>query len=325
MKKVKKESRRISLKLIALLFVLSSVQVLAQPPHEFAVFGGVGFPKYQCKLTTPVPHSYDSETSNLYSAGAWGLFSSGLGGTIGGSFTGFTSDNIGFHVGLGLGLYRLEARVDSIKAGTYGHTDYKDNNRPYDLFSTFYDYTESHRTFFLTIPVMVQFQTGGQQSTWGRKSTMGHAFYAMAGFKLNVLLNNDYNSGVEWLDNLAHYTDLDNWAGTQEFVGYGHFRGKTADWKFDFSIVGTLALEAGGKWQMTDNLYLYTGFFFDYGLNDPTRKSRKSAEEFIYPEDLTDVQLLEFSERIHPMMFGLKLRMAFTRGASTQMACPAFN
>jgi hypothetical protein len=303
MKKIKKENRKIILKLVPLLFLLSSLPVLAQPPHEFAVFAGLGFPKYHCQ--PPVKG---------------GQSTTGFGGVIGGSFTGFTNDNIGFHIGAGLSLYRVEATVDKIDIYTPDLIDA--NGRRYNLSTDLKNYTESHRTLLLTIPLMAQFQTG-QGMTWSRNSNMNHAFYMLAGLKLNVLLNSDYEITVDSLINKAYYPELDNKAETQRFAGFGHFKGKSANWNFDFAVLTTFALEAGGKWQIADNLYLYTGLFFDYGLNDPTKKNRKPTTDYIDPS-LENFQLLKFSNRIHPLIFGLKVRLAFTKGGKSMMACPAF-
>jgi hypothetical protein len=70
-------------------------------------------------------------------------------------------------------------------------------------------------------------------------------------------------------------------------------------------------------------MFLYTGMFFDYGLNDPTKKNRKSPSDYTDPT-INDMQLLQFSDRIHLFTFGIKLRLAFAKGAGSPMACPAF-
>jgi hypothetical protein len=304
MKNIMRASKKLSLRLITALFLLSSLQAFAQPPHEFAVFGGLGFPRF-----TPAKQ---------------GIFSSGLGGDLGGSFTGFVNDNVGFHVGLGISFYRIEAGADSIYTLTEGHWD--TNHREYDLHSWLKNYNESHRMVFLSIPLMLQFQTTpGGGGGWNRRTVSGHAFYALTGLKLNVLINNDYTTEVEELYNLAYYPALNNWGDTQRFAGYGIFKGKSADWKFDFSVLTLFTIEAGGKWQIADNLYLYTGLFLDYGLNDPTKKNRAPSSEYIFPASLNNFQLIEYSDRIHLLNFGIKLRFAFTSGKSnSQMSCPAF-
>jgi hypothetical protein len=168
---------------------------------------------------------------------------------------------------------------------------------------------------------MFQFQSRQNQS-WSRKADLAQGFYAMLGVKLNILLSNTYESKVTTFYNVAHNLDQDNWADTQEFAGLGRFKGKSSNGDFGF-VQALFSFEAGMKWRIADNMYLYTGAFLDYGLNDPSKNNREPIDEYISPKSLEDLALLNFSSDTHLMTIGIKLRLAFIKYFN-QLSCPQF-
>jgi len=310
----------LSVKLMALLFVFSALQVSGKTPYEFSVYAGGGYACFLYRLPNaevPVPRSND-----LYYPAISGVSSSGSAGELGVGFTGFITPQIGLHVGLGLGLHNVGTNVDSLKIYK---DDVLDDITGYhgDWYTTLFDYRETHRTFSLSIPFMIQFQTMQNQSGWNRRNDAKQGFYAMAGVKLNILLNNTYESKMASIYNLEHVLDLDNWADTQEFIGLGKHKGKSS--KGDFGYVqALLAIEAGMKWRVSDNMYLYTGAYLDYGLNDPGKNSKTPLDDYDYrfPKDM-QLELLGFADRTNLLVIGIKLRLAFIKYFD-QMSCPQF-
>jgi hypothetical protein len=169
---------------------------------------------------------------------------------------------------------------------------------------------------------MLQFQTmESQTSSWrSRRSEVKQGFYAMTGVKLNILLSNTYESKVATLFNAEHFLDIYNWGASQEFANLGKFRGKNAKGDFGF-IHAILALEAGMKWRIATNMFLYTGAYLEYGLNDPAKDNRISTGDYIFPEQ--ELGLLEFADQTNLMAVGVKLRLAFTKSRN-QLSCPQF-
>jgi len=325
MKQLKRKNGKLSVKLLALLFTISALQVSAKTPYEFSVYAGGG---YACFLYRPLSGATPSFDGN-YIPPSVGLYevngnsSSGAAGELGVGFTGFITPYVGLDVGLGLSLHNVEARASSLKIFT---TDPKfvTNDYEYDLFSRLSGYKETHRTFSLSIPFMFQFQTVGSHSGWNRRSEYTHGFYAKAGFKINILLSNTYELKADTLSYSGYFPELDNWAATQEFAGLGtfKFKGEPAKGKFGF-VQAMLALEAGGKWRVADNMFIYTGVYFDYGLNDPSKNDRTPTEVFVkdnytsldtspHPQNV-QLSLLEFSNKMHVMTVGVKLRLAFIK------------
>jgi hypothetical protein len=144
----------------------------------------------------------------------------------------------------------------------------------------------------------------------------------MAGIKLNVLLSSSYEAKVASLYNAAHVVELNNWADTQEVDDLGWYKGKPQKGDFGF-IQAFLAVEAGIKWRISNNMFLYTGGFLDYALNDPTKNDRKPTSDYTTSESIKNLALLEVAEQQNLMVIGVKLRLAFIK-YSDQLSCPQF-
>ena len=317
MNKRTKKNEILSIKLIAILFALSALQVSAKTPYEFSVHAAGGYSFFSHRLST---ETVPTPKNNVHQKSVNGVSSSGSAGDFGIGFTGFITSQIGLHVGLGVGVYNIGLKVDSLKTYT---TDLVDANiRRYNLYTSLYDYRETHRTFTLTVPMMIQFQTmETQTASWrSRRSESKQGFYAMTGVKLNILLSNTYESKVATLENTAYYTELNNWAATQTFANLGKFKGKDAKGDFGF-IQAMFALEAGMKWRIAESMFLYTGAYMEYGLNDPTKDNRISTGDYIFPDQ--ELALLEYAERANVMMIGIRVRLAFIRHLD-QLSCPQF-
>jgi hypothetical protein len=276
---------------VMILLAISSLQVSAQKtPHEFSISGGIGFSTF-C-IQPPVKKA----TSTGFSADV------ALG------FTGFMSPQWGVHLGLGWGLYNVNTKIKKLTTIIPDLVD--KNNYAFDLHSTLNNYKETQKTMFLYVPVMLQFQTKTAPTSSLGKAKKA-AFYAMAGVKTLMLFNNKYELDVESLRNAAYYPEFDNWAATQIFAGLSTFDGNKIDGKFKLSVLVMLALETGVKWQIGNTVYLYTGVYFDCGLNDPSKKLRKPFDYYTSPEQLKELTLLKFADKMNLMTVGIRLRFAF--------------
>jgi hypothetical protein len=269
--------------LTSILFVANSHLFAQRSPAEYSIFGGggVSFFGYQSpiKKVTSLGYNFD----------------------IGVGFTGFVSEMCGFHVGAGFGMYNVKAKVGDLKLFTPGLID--TNEYPFDLTTNLLGYSEIHKTMFLNLPVMFQFQTKHRQMRGVTKN-----FYAMAGVKFLMLLNRTYDLQVTKFYHIAYYPEFDNYAATQTFAGLGFFDGKKANDKFNVEFLPMFAFETGVKWEVGKNLLLYTGAYFDCGLTDPTLKDRKPLDEYDPSKPLS---LVAFYEKSFLINVGIKVRLAF--------------
>jgi len=280
---------------------LSAQRAPQKAPHEFSINAAAGVSTY---AFSPKPKKSSSV---------------GFSSDFGIGFTGFFTQQLGVHVGAGFGLCNVKSTVRELKAVSLHlrDEDFTDTRYEfYDLHTTLNKYNDIHKTLYITIPVMLHFQTV-QKQYWSWKNTQKAGFYAMGGFKVMFLVDNKYETRVPTIHNAAFYPEMNNWAGTQEFKGFGTFDGNTVKGKLDFAVMATFSLEAGVKWRIENNMFFYTGVFFDCGLNDPIKDSRKSYGDFKSALDAAkfrdEVPVLKYANRANLMTVGVKLHFAFSR------------
>jgi hypothetical protein len=291
--------------LSAFLLFCSTALVAQKAPHEFSVNAGAGISTY---AFTPIP----KKASSLGYITDFGF-----------GFTGFISRQVGIHVGVGFGLFNVKSKVDTLYNLKKNLSDFDEHGKelPYELHTKLINYNDMHKSLFINIPIMFHYQSY-QKQYWSWKKTQKAGFYARGGVKLLLLLNNQYEATIPTMYNKAYYPTIDNWADTQEFKGLGTFVGNTQKGDLDFGLLATLSLEAGVKWRIENNLFIYTGVYFDCGLNDPIKDNRKLWGDFKDGLDafnlLNEVSILNYtnSSRANLMVVGIKLHFAFSKKTS---------
>ena len=277
--------------IIIVILAIFQIPVIFAQPHEFSIYGGGGLSTLRYQLSS-------------------GDASGGYGGDFGVGYTYFVNDRWGVHVGAGLGLYNAKAKLDGLKIVTPNLAD-SDGDR-FDMHTTLAVYNETQNAMLLNIPVMVQFQPQQHQG-----------FYAMGGIKTGVPLSSKHASKDAAFTNAGYYTGLGNWATMQEFAGFGAFEGENFDGNYELGLSLMLSLEAGMKWRIGASLSLYTGAYFDYGLNNAAKNSHLPFVNYTAdnPSGFTTNSVLSmFTDKISMMAVGIKVRLSFgqsqKRGAS---------
>ncbi|MCL2416772.1 MAG: hypothetical protein FWD02_02425 [Bacteroidales bacterium] len=281
---------------LIVLFAIGSLRLSAQnPSNEFSISVGGGL---------PVMFSNNAPLT-------------GFAGDVGVGFMTFVSRQIGIHVGMELGFSTVNINVDTLRTVTRGLRDY--HGHLFDMHTTLRNYAENQRTISFSIPLMLQFSPGFEDRR--------HSFYAMGGTKIILRYRTDYESEVGSLNNLAYYPEFGNWSGTQQFANLGTFDGNAVSGGFNLGLSAVLALETGMKWRIGRNTILYTGVFLDYILGNPAKNQRKPLGDYILPQQLDNLTLLNFADRIDFVTTGIKLRLAFSRFPRSRhemIPCPTF-
>jgi len=272
-----------------LLATVANLHIFSQDfVHEYSIYGSTGLSTINYQLS-----------SGDRSGGFGGDF--GLGYTIFFNTTTQTGNQLGFHTGIGLGIYNATANVNGKTFVTPGlvdndtHLDMK--YRKFDLHTTLSDYKEKQTITSLNIPIMVLLYVD--------------RYYAMGGFKFGIPVRSKFRTEGATLTNAAHYTEIDNWARAQSLSGYGPFNNRETNGTMKFGVSSLLSLEGGFKFPLGNGLLLYTGVCFDYGLNNVT----PSDEYFINyvtndPADFSSDSILAVdAEKIKPMAVGVKVRL----------------
>jgi len=295
---MKKETnkKRTSVVILCLIFLaLSSLQLWAQKASsEFTIHAAGAFSTY---VQPPIKGS-----------------SVGYNSDFGVAFTGFFSQHVGINIGAGLGFFNIKSTVTDIQKSVTSGPAFQDNGYFYDLHTALSGYAETHKSMFLTVPVMFVYQAQKYQP-WSWKQSKKPSFYLMAGGKAFLLFHNRFDVSVTSITNSAYFPELNNWAETQEFAGIGHFdnegRGYSNSDKMEFGVIIAAAVELGVKWRTEGSVAIYTGAFLDWGF--PIKDNRQPYGEYIYEKNLQDdLTLMKFADT-YLVTAGIKLRIAFSK------------
>ena len=275
-------NRKMILNILFIVSILQTTTLLAQPQLEYSINAGGGLSTINYKLSPA------------------GKRSGGFGGDFGAGVTYFVDSQWGIHSGLGIGFYGAKTKLDC-EAVTPNLTD--EESKRFDMHTTLAGYSEKQKAMYLNIPVMAQFRL-----------TPDEGFYAMGGFKIGIPLTGKYSSKSARLTNKGYYPDLGNYATVQKFAGYGIFEGKNFDDKIKMGLSIMLALETGWKWQLNDQFSLYSGSYFDFGLNNVVKDKNLPLINYSSADPsgfIANSALSTFTKKAGIMAVGVKLRLAY--------------
>ena len=291
-------------KRIIILFaaLLTGVYVNGQIKHEFSVYGGGGL-------------------STLLYEPAAGTQSNGFGGLAGLGYTLFFNDYFGIGTGAEIALYNAKMKSASFSSESQA----ADISGDSFLYRTKLDNFEEKQTATsVNIPLMLNFQSGGY-----------HKFYVALGAKIGIPIWADYSSSTGKITTSGYY-EYENfeYKGPDfAFLGFDTYS-KDVDGKGDLKLkLAYLAsAELGMKWSLGKNTALYTGVYFDYGLNDIAE--RENGGIAVYntgnPQDIGFNSLLasqynkssgkqeNLADKVSPLAVGIKVKLAFGKNINKE-------
>ncbi|GBU24714.1 hypothetical protein R83H12_01348 [Fibrobacteria bacterium R8-3-H12] len=259
---------------------------------EFSVYGGGGLSTFMYDIK----ESYKNEKSDK---------SNGFGGLFGLGYTYFFAPSWGIGSGLEMALYSSEFKFKKYTQKPYTIAN---SEGEMEFHSTVYGYEEKQAVKLLQIPFMLQYQHGEE-----------HQFYAMAGTKIGFPLTGKNKISADSIKNSGYRGYEDYEYTTQKFLGFGTFAGEKSEKKLSLQTAVLLSAETGMKWKLNESLRLYTGAYFDYGLNSVAKKSSNSGR-IIEHDDYNNKQFTinGLINEITPLAIGLKLKLSFDAGASAE-------
>lgn len=271
---------------LAIIMLLIPNIAFAQQKHEVSVGGTMGF------------NSLNYKTNN-------NSFSSNFSGSGNVGYLYLLNQNWGVYSGLEVSIYKGVAKENSFVSVL---NDLKDEyGEVYDLHSEVKNYNEKQKLTTLNIPIMAQYQTEGK-----------HKFYTLGGAKIGIPLKAKYNGEGSFI-NKGYFHDLGIWMESQEFMSFGSFKDKKSDGDLKLKTSFMLAAEVGGKFELSENIFLYLGMYIDYGLNNILKKQKGSflihdlnAPYFTNNSILeSDNKKEEFTDKVRIISSGLKVRLSF--------------
>jgi hypothetical protein len=251
--------------------------------HEFSVYAALGMYNLSYKFDA-------------------GSVSGGFGNGAGLGYTYHISDKFGITTGAGYSLYAGKAASDGF-SGEYNAPD--DVGDDFRFGYTVTGYEETQSAALLTIPVMAQYSV-----PLGSGST---SFYAAGGLQFgipisakatitpgSVTTNGYYAYENQLYENLPLHAFVDGLAPPKSKND------------IDLGLATILSLEAGLRFSLSEKLGLYTGLFFDYGLNNIQKTNNKevvgyhpSPSQFKYNSVLNTRMV----DKINLMNVGVKIKL----------------
>jgi len=275
-------------KILSIILVLCiCLPLTAQHRHEFSVNVGGGL-------------------STLNYEPTFGKFTGGFGGEAGLGYHYFFSPNWGIGTGFNLALYNSETTASNAFFGRFNTTT--STGRAIQFAYAFNDYKEEISAMMLTIPLMVQYQTGGKIG-----------FFASAGGKIGIPVSADNSYTTGTLNTSAYFPDWHVTYNDLPQYGFGTYNdGLSKENDLELNPAFMLSAELGAKFRFGNSMYLYVGAYLDYGLND-IRKNEGTNLAFAYDANATsypagfDIKgsLAEMSDKVSPLAIGGKIRVSF--------------
>ena len=268
------------------ILIILGILVQTTFAHEFSIYGGGGLHTFM----------YDVKDDDK---------SHGVGGLFGLGYSYFFTSNWGVGTGLELAFYNAEYKLKNYSQQPYMTADYE--GAPFEFQSQINDYSEEQNAMLLQIPLMLQYQSNKMHNK---------AFYYAAGAKIGIPLKGTNKSSAASVTNSGKYYYEDDTYPTQRFMGFGTFEGEKSKKDLSMQTSVLLSTEAGMKWKLSESFRLYTGVYFDYGLNSITKRNNSDrAVEYITLDEGGTFALNSLVEEAIPLAIGLKLKVSFDAGA----------
>lgn len=253
--------------------------------HELSIYGLGGY--------SSVGYTLDGNGSK----------SNSIGGGAGLGYTFNINPSLGIVTGVEMTMYSSEASYDRLsKEYTTGTGE--------DLLRFTYsvnNYKEAQSIRLFSIPLMAQYSL-----PLGGGSTR---FFASGGFKLGfpVTAKADITPGTA--TTLGYYAHEDiTYVNLPQhgFVNNAKLPDVSRD--IDLGFSASLALETGVRFALTDKIGLYTGLYFDYGLNSIQKVNDRHLLEYDVANEssfrYSSVLNTVLTDKVNLLSIGLKLRIS---------------
>ncbi len=257
--------------------------------HEVAVKAGAGVSSMRYKALAG---------DNPFRPG----FKAGLG------YTFFLSEKWG--IGTGVEIARYNNRI-TLPDGVMYSTPVLDGNRAGQRINRIagaFGFVEKQNLTALQIPLTIQFNAPAGKSV---------RFYSLAGVKVGLPIMASYSQSASAIS-----------AGTLTMAGgEGNYReeisrnGYTNDGGFEAGTAVMLTGEVGAKFRLSEKMWLYTGVYIDYGLNDVRKNAAPETNLIHYnansPDATTGNSLMQMSSAVskaNPLSFGFNISLGFRFG-----------
>lgn len=273
--------------------LFTSILMSAQSKHEIGIHAGGGLSSLK----------YDS---------SFGSQKNGQGLSLGIDYSLYFNTNWSIKTGLSVATYNSKIAVNTISDK---YPAQESSGEFFELQYTVDNYKEKQNTMLLNIPLMIQFEYGNITK-----------FYVAGGVKVGLPINSKIKINQADIVAKGYFPQINETPLDEPlYMGFGTFRTTEEKKDLDLNISVMLALESGVKWTLSDNMFLYTGAYLDWGMNDIRKIKGSNWLEYnkISPTDYKFNSMLQSQyattggtqtilEKVVPIAIGAKVRLSFT-------------
>jgi hypothetical protein len=232
-----------------------------------------------------------------------GSKSGGIGGGAGLGYTFNINPSLGIVTGVEMSMYASEASYGRLQK-EYG-SGTGENRLQFSYSVNGYKETQSIRLF--SIPVMVQYSL-----PLGSGSAR---FFASGGFKLGfpISATADISPGTATTFGYYAYEDI-TYVNLPQHGFINNVKLPDVSRDIDLGFSTSLALETGVRFTLTDKIGLYTGLYFDYGLNSIQKIDDRHLLEYDVANESSfkynSVLNTALTDKVNLLSIGLKVRVS---------------
>ncbi len=233
----------------------------------------------------------------------------GLGGNVNFGYAYNFNKRWAIFSGLELDFYNAKSSLNNF-TNTYGilvPAYVALGNGQLDYTADVQGFSEKQKAIYVNIPLMARYKYLLKK---------GHAFYGMAGVKLGIPLSGSYSGSIDQLTTSGYSYHTHQPHNNEPENGFDTYRScnLSGDLNLKFSVA--LSLEAGYEWPLRENMNLYSGVYFDYGVNDISSENGGYVVNY-NPADVPTPQLASIttaSDKMGVLAAGVMLRLAIDFG-----------
>lgn len=229
----------------------------------------------------------------------------GLGGGAGLGYNFFFSSKWGVGTGIELGFYNASTTIGNL-TGDEWTTDLS-SSESFRFQYEAQNYEEKQSINMLTIPLLVNFQTGEK-----------YTLYASAGLRIGIPLSSKAEQTAAQLTTSGFYPALGYVVTDVPEAGFATISNYSASGNLDLKTSCILSVEAGLKWKLIKNWNVYTGLYLDYGLNNIQKTADKQVVHYQADKpavfEANSILNTPKNDGIHTLSFGVRIGVAFSKG-----------
>ncbi len=233
----------------------------------------------------------------------------GATGTVGLGYHYFFCPNWAIGTGANFAVYNGGISIDDYQTVAKTSTGTSTVTTPtlFDFETTSSNYKDKQQVMMITIPLMVQYQATGKVP-----------FYGALGGKVGIPLSGKSVQEGNFTT-AGHFDPLSYPVFYENIPDYGFVTDQEfPENKTDLNLKPAfmLSAEAGMKWGLKNNMSLYTGIYFDYGLNNISKDKTNNSKNLVtYQPDapgdfVYSTGYQSYQKQIAPLVIGVTLRLS---------------